>query len=204
MAFDMHANSERDASTLSDMSFATHINADTASTAFAGSMSNSMTAAANLNPEIYATSEADTLNDIASIANVNSKIDVTSVANIFNDEIFDTHSNFEISVTFDASVSSDSSLDTSDSSTGVNSSNNMTMNAIELNEHTYSMTDNILSIKMIRINVCGLLSKLRYPDFTELCQSYDIVCLVVSKLGFLESFEIQNFEILHLLNRKKS
>ena len=34
--------------------------------------------------------------------------------------------------------------------------------------------------------------------------SYDIVCLVESKFGSLDSFDIQNFEILHLLNRKKS
>ena len=66
------------------------------------------------------------------------------------------------------------------------------------------MLDNTLLIKMVCINVCGLLSKLRYPDFEEFCQSYDIVCSVESKLFSLDSFDIQNFEFLHLLNRKKS
>ena len=42
------------------------------------------------------------------------------------------------------------------------------------------------------------------PDFEELCQSYDIVCLVDSRLFSLDSFDIQNFEILHLFNRKKN
>ena len=36
------------------------------------------------------------------------------------------------------------------------------------------------------------------------CQAYDIVCLVESKLGFLDSFKIQNFDSLHLLNREKT
>ena len=155
--------------------------------------------------------EIDTSNDITPNTHVNSEIDVTSVANISNDAIFDTHSNSEISATLNASVLSDSSLDRStnvnyesDASTVVNISNNVTMDATVLNEHTYSMPDNTLSIKVVCINVCGLLSKLRYPDFEEFCQSYDIVCLVESKLGFLDSFEIQNFEILHLLNRKKA
>ena len=65
------------------------------------------------------------------------------------------------------------------------------------------MLDNTLSINVACINVCGLLSKLRYPDFEEFCQSYDIVCLVESRLFSLDSFDIQNFEILHLLKRKK-
>ena len=82
--------------------------------------------------------------------------------------------------------------------------NDVTFDAAILNEHTYSTPDNSLSINLLCINVCGLLSKLLYPDFEEKCQAYDIVCLVESKLGHLDSFDIQNFKILQLLNRKNA
>ena len=102
---------------------------------------------------------------------------------------------------------SDSSIDTHvnydlDMSNDVNTSNDMKLNTTILNEHTYSMPYNTLSIKVVCINVCSLLSKLHYPDFEEFCQSYDIVCLVESKLGSVDSFDKQTFENLHLLNRK--
>ena len=84
-----------------------------------------------------------------------------------------------------ASILSDSSIDTHinydlDMSNDVNTSNDIRLNVTILNEHTYSVPDNTLSIKVVCINVCGRLSKLRYPDFEEFCQSYDIACLVES------------------------
>ena len=45
--------------------------------------------------------------------------------------------------------------------------NEVTFDAAILNEHTYSTPDKSLSIKLLCINVCGLLSKLRYPGFEE-------------------------------------
>ena len=81
---------------------------------------------------------------------------------------------------------------------------NVSNDAMILKEHTYSIPDNSLSVKLVYINVCGLLSKLRYPDFEEFCQSYDIICLAESKLGSFDSFDIQNFSILHLINRKQA
>ena len=112
-------------------------------------------------------------------------------------------------MSLNASILRDSSIDTHinydlDTSNDVNTSNDIKLNATILNEHTYSVPDNTLSIKVVCINMCGILSKLRYPDFEEFCQSYDIACIVESKLGSLDSFDIQKFEILHLLNRKKS
>ena len=64
-------------------------------------------------------------------------------------------------------------------SNDVNTSNDMKLNV--------TMPDNTLSIKVVCINVCGILSKLRYPNFDEFCQSYDIVCLVENKLSSLDS-----------------
>ena len=84
-----------------------------------------------------------------------------------------------------ASILSDSSIDTHinydlDTSNDVNTSNDIRLNVTILNEHTYSVPDNTLSIKVVCINVYGRLSKLPYPDFEEFCQSYDIACLVES------------------------
>ena len=74
-----------------------------------------------------------------------------------------------------------------------------------LNEHTYATPGNAVSVKVVCINMCGLLSKLlRYPDFEEFCQSYDIVCLVETELNSLDSFDIPNFKILYLLNHKNA
>ena len=160
-----------------------------------------------LNASILSDSSIDT--HINSDLHVNSENDVTLIASISNDAISDTHANSEISMSLNASILRDSSIDTHinydlDTSNDVNTSNDIRLNATILNEHTYSVPDNTLSIKVVCINVCGILSKLRYPDSEEFCQSYDIVCLVESKLGSLDSFDIQKFEILHLLNRKKS
>ena len=99
--------------------------------------------------------------------------------------------------TFDASLGS---LELSDVSDDMNVSND----AMILKKHTYSIPDNSLSVKLVYINVCGLLSKLLYPDFEELCQAYDIICLAERKLGSLDSFDIQNFSILQLINRKQA
>ena len=122
-------------------------------------------------------------------------------------QFFDTHANSEFSMRLNASILSDSSIDTHlhydlNTSNDVHTLNDMKLNVTKLNEDTYSMPDNKLSIKVVCINVCSLLSKLRFPDFEEFCQPYDIVCLVESILGSLDSFDIRNFEVLHLLNRK--
>ena len=89
-----------------------------------------------------------------------------------------------ISMRLNVSILSDSSIDTHvnhdlDTSNDVNTSNDMKLNV--------TMPDNTLSIKVVCINVCGLLSKLRYPDFDEFCQSYHIACLVENKLSSLDS-----------------
>ena len=45
------------------------------------------------------------------------------------------------------------------------------------------------------LNVCGLKSKLRAPDFEEYIQQYDIVCLTETKLGKGDTVSLNNFEI---------
>ena len=54
-------------------------------------------------------------------------------------------------------------------------SDSLSADATILNEHTYATPRNAISVKVVCINLCGLLSKLRYPDCEEFCQSYNIV-----------------------------
>ena len=70
----------------------------------------------------------------------------------------------------------------------------LSADATILNKHTYSTPGNAVSVKVVCINICGLLSKLRYPDFEQFCQSCDIVCLVETKLNSLDSFDVPNIK----------
>ena len=42
-----------------------------------------------------------------------------------------------------------------------------------LDEHGYALSHGVHYIKVACVNVCGLLSKLWYPEFEEFCQNYD-------------------------------
>ena len=72
-------------------------------------------------------------------------------------------------------------------------------------EYGYALSDEVYSIKVACVNVCGLLSKLRYPEFEEFCQNYDLVCLLETKLSnILDTFDILNFKLVSLMHRKNS
>ena len=51
------------------------------------------------------------------------------------------------------------------------------------------------------LNVCGLKSKLRFPDFNDFIMGYDIVLLTETKLDEMDSIEIPGFNIF-TKNRK--
>ncbi|VDI23201.1 Hypothetical predicted protein [Mytilus galloprovincialis] len=54
----------------------------------------------------------------------------------------------------------------------------------------------------ISLNVCGIISKLKFPDLEEKCADYDILCFCESKLDNLDEVEFSNFVKLPPLNRK--
>ena len=45
------------------------------------------------------------------------------------------------------------------------------------------------------LNVCGLKSKLRFPDFYDFIMGYNIVLLTETKLDEMDSIEIPGFNI---------
>ena len=52
------------------------------------------------------------------------------------------------------------------------------------------------------INVCGLKSKLNIPEFTELINSYDIICFQETKLDDVDEINIDGYTVI-CQNRKK-
>ncbi|VDI82438.1 Hypothetical predicted protein, partial [Mytilus galloprovincialis] len=70
------------------------------------------------------------------------------------------------------------------------------------NESVLNQDANPRSIKNISLNVCGIISKLKFPDLEEKCADYDILCFCESKLDNLDEVEFSNFVKLPPLNRK--
>ena len=60
--------------------------------------------------------------------------------------------------------------------------------------------DNILRI--LCLNCCGLKTRLQYPEFNKLIQSYDIVCLVETKTDDIDIITSPGYTF-HMKNRKK-
>ena len=57
-------------------------------------------------------------------------------------------------------------------------------------------------LSCLALNVCGILSKLKYPDFTNFISQFDIVCISESKLDDLDDISILGY-IAFYKNRGK-
>ena len=68
-----------------------------------------------------------------------------------------------------------------------------------VNERSKSFT--IGKLIFLSINICGLKSKLRFSEFKNLINSYDIVRVQESKLDDLDSVQLPGYEIV-FKNRK--
>ena len=51
-------------------------------------------------------------------------------------------------------------------------------------------------LKIGTINVCGLKSKMNYPEFTKFIEQYDIVCILETKLDKYDKIEMPNYTFL--------
>ena len=69
-----------------------------------------------------------------------------------------------------------------------------------MNEHSKTFT--VENLKFLSINTCGLKSKLRFPEFTDMINSYDIIGVQETKLDDLDSIHIPGYEIV-CKHRKK-
>ena len=54
---------------------------------------------------------------------------------------------------------------------------------------------NKTNLKILTLNVCGLSRRVQYPEFLDLINNYDILCLVETKTDDVDEISIPNFEI---------
>ena len=57
-------------------------------------------------------------------------------------------------------------------------------------------------IKILSLNVCGLVSKLNNPDFIEFISLYDIICLTETKIDQYDTIDVEGFTILPCVIRQ--
>lgn len=54
----------------------------------------------------------------------------------------------------------------------------------------------VSDIKIVSLNVCGLCSKLRTPDFLEFINEHDIVCLTETKTDCADVIDVENYTVI--------
>ena len=60
-----------------------------------------------------------------------------------------------------------------------------------INEHNYCLPPDNIWLKIVTINVGGLKSKVKYPEFQEFVSDYDIICVTETHLDIVQ--EIAHF-----------
>lgn len=90
------------------------------------------------------------------------------------------------------------------SSHSINSSSVVSnQNSVVINsENKYQVFDSHSTIRILALNVCGLVAKFKAPELEELCNKYDILCFSETKLDQYDVVEIKHFKALPPLNRK--
>lgn len=58
------------------------------------------------------------------------------------------------------------------------------------------------NLNLLFVVLCGIISKLKFPDIEENCANYDILCFFESKIDDLDEIEFSGFVKLPPLNRK--
>ena len=58
-----------------------------------------------------------------------------------------------------------------------------------------------VKLKILSLNVCGLISKLCNPDFISYLGLYDIICLTETKLDQYDDVSLVGYKLLPLVNR---
>ena len=58
-------------------------------------------------------------------------------------------------------------------------------------------------LKVLSLNVCGLVSKSKIPDLVEFVSSYDILCFTEMKFDIYDDIHISGFELLPPIIREK-
>jgi exonuclease III len=51
------------------------------------------------------------------------------------------------------------------------------------------------TLRIVSLNVCGLVSKLQTPEFLDFLNKYDIICLSETKTDRADSLQVKNFSV---------
>ena len=60
------------------------------------------------------------------------------------------------------------------------------------------------NIQILFLNVNGLLSKTRLPEFLEMIKDYDIIAFAESKTDDIDNFNLPGFKFTYVKNRKRN
>ena len=72
----------------------------------------------------------------------------------------------------------------------------MSSNNIDHSDHSYCYSSKLKKLNFVSLNVCGLRAKLKFPDFQEFINKYDIVCLTEIKTDQYDEIDIDGFKFI--------
>ena len=64
-----------------------------------------------------------------------------------------------------------------------------------INEHNYCLSPDNIWLKIVTINVGGLKSKVKYPEFQEFVSDYDIIWVTGTHLDMFDVIDLANYFI---------
>ena len=50
------------------------------------------------------------------------------------------------------------------------------------------------TLKLVTLNICGVFSKLNFPEFHDFVNMFDVICLVETKLDPYDSFQVEGYD----------
>ncbi|MEW8548127.1 MAG: reverse transcriptase family protein, partial [Candidatus Thiodiazotropha sp.] len=59
------------------------------------------------------------------------------------------------------------------------------------------------TLKIGALNICGVLSKLNFPEFHDFVNIFDVICLVETKLDHYDSFQVEGYDVFTLNRNSK-
>lgn len=74
-------------------------------------------------------------------------------------------------------------------------------NSMNLNSHIAGINSNL---KIGSLNVCGLKPRLNYPEFIQMVENYDILCVLETKLDEFDVIDLPNYTFLSKPRSEKS
>ena len=130
---------------------------------------------------VYSTFNSVICSPVNSVSSVEDVSFVYSVSSDYSDEVYKNFNNTENT----ALVSESNIIE--------NINPILCDNSIDPIQNGSVPTVNKNSLKVLALNVCGLISKLRAPELEEICENYDILCFSESKFDEFDNVHIQNF-----------